>query len=105
MGTKHRAITVEGVPHWVTPGDVRRMAERSGISGIIEGEIYRLLFTQGFLMVSSMIFLPYSSFGQYRWHPVRKCFDRVSICTRSKTSGPSPEQRANFCHTYSHRRI
>jgi hypothetical protein len=47
MGTKHRAVRVEGVPHWVTPGDVRRMAERSGISGIIEGEIHRLLFTQG----------------------------------------------------------
>ncbi|PVF98928.1 hypothetical protein CPB86DRAFT_336306 [Serendipita vermifera] len=36
MGTRHRAIRVEGVPHWVTPGDVRRMAERSGASGIIE---------------------------------------------------------------------
>ncbi|CAG8549209.1 12835_t:CDS:1 [Acaulospora colombiana] len=37
MGTRHRAIRVEGIPHWITPGDVKRMAERSGASGIIDG--------------------------------------------------------------------
>lgn len=37
VGVRHRAITLQGVPHWVTAGDVRRMAERYGASGIMDG--------------------------------------------------------------------
>ena len=37
IGTRHRALRLEGVPHWVTPGDIRRLAERGGATGIKDG--------------------------------------------------------------------
>ncbi|CCA66924.1 hypothetical protein PIIN_00763 [Serendipita indica DSM 11827] len=39
IGTRHRALRLEGVPHWVTPGDIRRMAERAGAIGIRDAYI------------------------------------------------------------------
>ncbi|KAG8851540.1 hypothetical protein FRB91_007773 [Serendipita sp. 411] len=39
MGTRRRALGLGGVPHWVTPGDIRRMAERSGVTGIVDVRI------------------------------------------------------------------
>ncbi|KAG8797202.1 hypothetical protein FRC17_007818, partial [Serendipita sp. 399] len=39
MGTRHRALSLGGVPHWATPGDIRRMAERVGVKGITDARI------------------------------------------------------------------
>jgi hypothetical protein len=37
IGTRHRTLRIEGVPAWVTPADVRRMAERTGTHGLVDG--------------------------------------------------------------------
>jgi hypothetical protein len=37
IGTRHRTLRLQGVPTWVTPADVRRMAERTGTRGLVDG--------------------------------------------------------------------
>ncbi|KIM29017.1 hypothetical protein M408DRAFT_329056 [Serendipita vermifera MAFF 305830] len=40
MKTRHRALKLDGIPHWVTPDDVRRMAERAKAEGILDVRLH-----------------------------------------------------------------
>lgn len=40
MTPKHRSLKLDGIPHWVTSDDVRRMAERAKADGIVDGMFF-----------------------------------------------------------------
>lgn len=44
LQARHKGLRLLGIPHWATPGDVSRMAERIGVDGIKTGKFDAFLY-------------------------------------------------------------